>query len=332
MEFLTFTAGSGDNSRRLDKVLKVIFKDSQGVGIHQALRKKLITLNGKKSDGSDKVCEGDKISIAAFLLEGAEKKSVDAKTENTEHDSSEKDRPEVVFSNKHILVINKPRGISVQSSSPGEKSLAGIVSSLYRGEGDSSLSFRTAPLHRLDRNTTGLLAFSQSILGAHWFSENIKIHTIKKNYVGIIQGRLSRTEEWHDCIDTSPSETGGGFKTVRIAKGFTEAVTTARPLAYGTYRGNDVTLSQFDILTGKKHQIRCQSSHHGHPLLGDSAYGGRKLFLDDGSASFFLHASRLSFPKDNPLGLPDELTAPLPAEFEKFISFSLINWDGQLII
>ena len=319
MDFKDFRAGRDDDSKRLDRIAGRILKDFPGINCQEAIRKRLVRLNGKKASGGDRVFEGDVISVASFLLETAPVRKDDG--EKIEKDAE----IETVFRNEHILIINKPRGISVQPSESGEKSLSETVAELYPGEG-SSLSFRTGPLHRLDRNTSGLLAFSQSSLGARWFSEAISSHQIGKVYLGIAEGRLDGPERWEDFL--KDGEKKHGFYTMKSSDGASvgkSAVTKAVPLAYGCTHDTESTLVQYEIETGRKHQIRCQSAMHGHPLAGDSAYGGK-------GHTFYLHSAAMLFPAENPLGIPEKIYCPPPVDFKNFLDLNLINWDGQLII
>ena len=105
------------------------------------------------------------------------------------------------------------------------------------------------------------------------------------------------------------------------AKKFTEAqsekgslaITTARPLAHGKLNGRDITLVEYSIKTGRKHQIRAQSSLHGHSLAGDRSYGGKQC--QELKREYYLHACSLTFPADNPLELPQIIKCPLPDDF-----------------
>lgn len=310
MEFRDFYAGPDDDDRRLDRIIRK-FSDQESLsGLYKAIRKGLIKVNDKKTDSSFHVHNGDKISIAAFLVDKQEKKS----------ESSSVMLP-VILETKDLLFINKPYDIPVHGS---QDSLDVLVQNYFssKNKQETSLSFRSGPLHRLDRKTTGLLCFSMSLKGARWFSENIATHRIHKTYQGIIQGRLEGKEHWVDCISRDYEEEKN-FQTVQVNSGDRDektADTTVTPVSYGKYKDTDYTLVQFEIKTGRTHQIRAQSSFHGHPLLGDTAYGGKKL---DAGQDFFLHATILEFPEDNPLQLPDRIEAPLPQAFSSFLEATL---------
>ena len=316
MTFTDFTAGKDDDGRRIDRVIRIFAKNLSLSQVYSALRKNLIRVNEKKCTPSYKVHQNDKISIADVLLKKNDEsprqknavfeENVSVKNANAAIliDSKTQDFQDpgfkIIFENEHILIINKPYGISVHD---GKENLAEKVTKYL--ENSDSLSFRPGPLHRLDKETTGLIAFSKSLKGAVWFTENIKNHLIKKKYIGIVQGKFLE-EIWEDDIPQ-------------------HAKTIARAIAYGTepFFKNDVTLAEFSIFTGRKHQIRIQSQIHNHPLLGDVRYGGNALeknpLQNDKNKirKFYLHAYSLEFPQ-NDLGLPFSLTCPPDSDAIEF--------------
>ena len=317
MEFRDFTAGKDDDGRRLDRIIRIFLKDLSMGQIYKLLRKGLIKLNDKKAKPDSHVNQGDKISIAAFLFDngnsGEENKNLSQPAPVSEL--------KIVFENQHLLIIDKPYGRSVHGSQgvcqPGlDKDVLAYYESKKSQKSDS-LAFRPGPLHRLDRNTTGLLVFSMSMEGARWFSESIKNHTVQKKYLGLAQGNIKNKELWEDKL-TDSDKTDKGFYTVSQADDKNSAdsrlaITTVTPLAHGKFNGNPVTLAEYAIKTGRKHQIRAQSQIHGFPLLGDKAYGSslsQKL-----SREYYLHAYSLTFPENNPLELQQEIKIGLSPDF-----------------
>lgn len=324
MEFKEFTAGINDDNKRFDRILRNLLPDQTLTDIFKAIRKGLIKLNGKKSQQETRIHSGDVISVPVFLLEKNENSK--KQKENTITAGCEIKMPEILFENQHIIVLNKPYDSLVQSAKKTDISLDKIVADYYRKKSsDTSLTFNPGPLHRLDRKTTGLIAFSLSLEGARWFSENIKNHSIKKTYHALIQGNLTESCHWEDFIQKEENPEKTGFHKVRASSktqgsAFEKtAVTDISPLSSGTYRNLPVTLCQIKIQTGRMHQIRAQCSLHGFPLLGDSAYGGKKITEPDFQDYIFLHARTLTLP-ENSLGLPSEITAPYPKAFSNFIS------------
>lgn len=341
MEFKEFTAGADDNDRRLDRVIRKIAEKENLSGLYKAIRKGLVRLNGKKTDVSEHIFEGDKIRIPEFLLqkEDEDKTSSENKVQPENHNA--KAGFQIVFKNEDLLVINKPYDIPVHSAA---NSLEKSVAEFYRNSfpQKKSISFTPGPLHRLDRKTTGLLAFSMSLNGARWFSENIAKHSIKKIYTAIVQGKVDDAQEWTDFI-TKEYSTEKSFQTVKVsanpeklknsekngknenrseAKKSLVAKTKIVPIKYFEYKKNPCTLVEIEIQTGRTHQIRSQAAFHGFPLLGDAAYGGKEISAEQ---DFFLHAKTLIFSENRLPGLPEKLEAKIPFAFEKFCKTDLLN-------
>ena len=318
MEFKDFTAGKDDSDRRLDRVLRIFLSNKGLPEIYKLLRKGLIKLNHKKAKPETHVAEGDIISIAAFLFDDDKTDDLElSKDEKSSHSSS--NQLKIVFENEHLLIIDKPYDRTVHGKSDGlYKDVIDYLNSKTNSNKNTSLSFMPGPLHRLDRRTTGLLVFSKSLEGARWFTQGIKNHTIHKKYYGLAQGKLSQKEEWKDFI-TDNGENEDGFYTVE-AKTTTEdedfsvmCETHSTPLAWGTTQGHTYTLIEYDIKTGRKHQIRSQSALHKHPLAGDTAYGASRL-VGNSKREFYLQAYCLSFP-ENSLGLPPQIKISLSPDF-----------------
>ena len=325
MNFNQFKTGPDDLNRRLDKVVRMFDENMSLAEIYKGIRKGLIRINNKKTKAEYRIQENDVIFIADFLLKNEEKQQ-DLPKPYSNYDKM----PEIVFENEHILIINKPYNVNVHGD---ETSLDKIVESYYNRKNlKSSLSFRPGPLHRLDKKTTGLLAFSMSLEGARWFSENIKNHKIQKKYYGLVEGSISEKQQWHDIISNNENTNKSGFHKVsaKIIADKNEkeiknplkkdspqkdkiAETTVTPIEQGFYNGKNLTLVEFHIKTGRKHQIRAQSALHNHPLAGDTAYGGKKLPF--GTQDFYLTARELIIPKENPIGLPEKLKVMLPKDF-----------------
>ena len=293
--------GADDAERRLDRLLRrLLAKNTQGE-ILSALRKGLVKLNGKKAQASSLTQEGDILSVAAFLLAPG--------GDSMEAQKAPPCPYPIIFQNEHLLFIDKPAGVSVH----GE----GSVAEFFAGQKTAALAFVPAPLHRLDKGTSGLLAVSQSMAGARWFSEKIQAREIKKFYWGIAEGRLEKECLWEDKL--SVQESGNGFFTPQAGQEEGAAAKTiATPLKSGLFNGREISLVKYQIFTGRKRQIRAQSAAHGFPLLGDKAYGGKD---GAGSGGFFLRSMRMEFP-DNDLGLPRVLEAPVPQDFLAFFKDS----------
>lgn len=337
MEWKEFTLGENDAGRRLDRLALRLLPHRTQSQIYSAIRKGLVKLEGRKASPGQITRAGETLSVAAFLLQDERKHFDGASSGQNGESSAAKKNPsekiQVIFQNRHLLFVNKPKGIPVH----GENSLAQILlespqyfhhlhsssdeiasQPLEKNSPEKSISFRPGPLHRLDKGTTGIIAFSKSLAGAQWFSEEIKSHSIRKIYVGIAEGKIAHEEEWLEKIDGK------------------EARTKVSPIEYGEIFGREATLARYEISTGRKHQIRIHSEAHGHPLAGDTAHGGKFGASKNSEESdkakrkenFFLHALEMKFP-ENSLGVPFKLRAEIPEEFRVAIAEGFGKFRGN---
>jgi 23S rRNA pseudouridine955/2504/2580 synthase len=202
-----------------------------------------------------------------------------------------------------IIVFNKPPGVATH----GKDSLDTLVKTWLEGKLPASLSFKPGPLHRLDKPTSGVIAFSETIEGARLFSRLLRERKAAKTYLAIVEGRITGDEVWQDELirDTRAKKTFTGG-----AAGSKDALTAVKALAFN----GSFTLIEARILTGRTHQIRAQAASHGHPLAGDVKYGGHGF-----PGGFYLHAWKLKL-GEHLEGFPQPLVAPLPESFRSHIS------------
>ena len=310
MDFIDFKTGTDDQGRRLDKVIRIFVPQMPLSLIYKNLRKKLIKVNNLKAEPDYRIKQNDVIQIADFLIDNKSEKTDENPGLSKNTASQIKIKDIIIFENEHFLILNKPAGINVHSARKGELSLETLVTDYYNStRKNDSLSFRPGPLHRIDKYTQGLICFSMSTAGAQWFSKNMKEHNIKKSYVAIVEGIVKAPELWKDRIEKL-DEKGTQFHTVQIknddeASSAKDCITKITPVETFQKENLTLTLVTFDIETGRQHQIRAQSAFHGHPLYGDTAYGGHKT--SDNKGQFYLQAHKVVFPT-NDLGLPSEIS------------------------
>ena len=302
MDFEDFVAQINDDGKRIDKVLRVLIPNTSLSEIYRLLRKKFIKVN-------------DKISIPKFALNQNQDNSSSSRIDK--HFCEENFHP--VFENEHILILDKPYNLNVHGD---EFSLESIVQDYYHSTRvDNSISFKPGPLHRLDKKTTGLVAFSMSLQGARWFCKNIENHKIQKIYYTIMEGKIEDSVQWDDFIENNHENKNNYYKVTAFSEknlnnnNAKNASMQVFPLANGKFDGNDVTFVKIILKTGRKHQIRCQSALHSFPLLGDSIYGSKKNLQKLGfKQDLFLQAAELIIPQ-NPINLPSCIKIPLNEKF-----------------
>ncbi|MGI5172089.1 RluA family pseudouridine synthase [Treponema sp. OMZ 840] len=339
MVFEYFFITDDDENRRLERIARKFLKHLPLSLIHKSIRNGCIKINGEKKDASYRVQKGDRLDIDKTLVPLLQHGSV------SDSACFSADAPHTLFTdifiNEHIRIVNKAYGVPVQGGNPRIPCADERIKKEYAENSvqnsQHSLSFVPGPLHRLDRRTTGLLVFSQSLSGARWFSKALAEHRIQKKYITVLEGRLTQNSIWEHYIEKHTAKNSrAGFNTVTVhgTKGTNgdcstdmrgsmsknRAQTEVHPLAYGMFGKKELTLVSVGIQTGKMHQIRSQAAFCGYPLLGDTAYGASFFsFPDSAGQRLFLHAYTLGFEKDNPLGLPPKISAPLPPFFRQFI-------------
>ena len=291
-----FVAGPDDGGRRLDRVLRIFLKDLPLSVIYKALRQKRILLNGAKAGPSHLVSSGDVIAVEMSLL-GKVTIGPGGARENIASGSRDVQAPLAaltLFECPDLLFVNKPRGMSTH----GKDGLDLLVRESLRRKCEASLSFMPAPLHRLDRNTSGIVAVSSSIEGARAFTAALRSGLVRKSYLALVDGLLLTEERWEDLLERDETSL-----TSTVSEDGDLALATALPLLRSARR----SLVLVGLETGRTHQIRAQAAHHGHPLSGDSKYGGSTL-----AGGYILHAWRMEFGSAIIPGLPGKVRAPLP--------------------
>ena len=213
---------------------------------------------------------------------------------------------DVVFEDADVIVVNKPVGLVVHPA-PGHPDGTLVNALLYHcGDSLSGINGELRPgiVHRIDRDTSGLIIAAKNDAAHLALAAQLEDHTLSRVYECLVQGNLREDEGTIDApIGRSPKDR----KKMAVVAGGRRAVTHYRVL--GRYSG--CTHAQCRLETGRTHQIRVHMAYTGHPLLGDTVYGGRAV---KGLAGQCLHARRLTFVHPR-TGVPITVECPLPDWF-----------------
>ena len=284
---------------RLDAFLARTVDGLTRSSAQKLLEEGLVTLKGKPGRKNDKLQPGDTIELTV-----PEPKPVDIKPTQIPLD--------IVYEDEDVVVINKPKGLVVHPAA-GHQDDTLVNGLLYAMAGSLSGingELRPGIVHRIDKDTSGLLAVAKNDLAHVVLASQLKDHTMARTYECIVCGNLKEDSGTVDApIGRHPTDRKKMCVTQRGSK---EAVTHWEVIA--RYRG--YTHVRCRLETGRTHQIRVHMAHIGHPILGDTVYGHKKPEL--GQDSQVLHAGVLCFrhPRDE---RPVMVFAPLPEYFTKVL-------------
>ncbi len=233
-------------------------------------------------------------------------------------DESRLDADRVVFVDPHLVVVNKPAGISTVPYDAGER---GTLEELTRQElvrrhghpRNASLGV----VHRIDKETSGLVVFARTFLAKKKLGAAFREHTIERRYLAIVHGKLTRPQTY-DTIFVE--DRGDGLRgTTRRGVPGQHAITHVEPLAQGERDGQPITLVACRLETGRTHQIRIHLAEAGHPLLGERVYSRDRQRRGEpmiAAPRMMLHAAVLGF--SHPVtGANLRFEQAPPADFEE---------------
>ncbi len=306
-----------DAGQRLDKYLHKVLALAPKSFLYKMLRKKNITLNGKRAAGSERLSPGDQVCL--FLSQDTlDKFSLPDKEEGEGNVWEPEMRPKIIYEDDQLLLIDKPAGLLSQKSRPEDRSLTEGGQGYLRGaDGGAGAGFSPGICNRLDRNTSGIVAAGRSVRALQELSSLFRERQLGKYYLCPVKGVVKEEGYLKGCLQKSGKE-----NKVRIRETGEKIETAYRPLG----DNGKFTLLEVELITGKTHQIRAHLAAIGHPLVGDGKYGGtcwgRYCTQQLGCRFQMLHAWRLAFPSCE--GLFSNLSgrvfyAELPAHFQSFL-------------
>ena len=284
---------------RLDAFLARAVENLSRSGAQKLLEEGCVLLGGKPGRKNDKLKVGDAVEVTI-----PEPKTVDIAPKEMTLD--------ILYEDEDVLVLNKPKGLVVHPAAGHQDDT--LVNGLLYAMGDSlsgiNGELRPGIVHRIDKDTSGLLAVAKNDLAHAVLASQLKDHSMARTYEAIVCGGFREDSGTVDApIGRHPSDRKKMCVTQRNSK---NAVTHWEVVR--RYRG--YTHVRCNLETGRTHQIRVHMAHIGHPILGDTVYGHKKPEL--GQDSQCLHAGILCFrhPRD---GRPVIVHAPLPEYFQQVL-------------
>ncbi|MGS2723778.1 23S rRNA pseudouridine(1911/1915/1917) synthase RluD [Porticoccus sp. GXU_MW_L64] len=305
---LVATAELAHSGKRLDQVAAELFADYSRSRIKQWIDEGALQVNGEVRKPKDRLVGGEQLTLQASVEPAGEW------------------QPEpmplnIAYEDDHLLVINKPANLVVHPAA------GNYTGTLLNGLLHHCPSLENVPragiVHRLDKDTTGLMVVAKTLAAHHDLVRQLQARSVKREYEAVVQGTMTGGGTVEAPIGRHPRSR---VKMAVVAHGGKEAITHYRLIQ--KYR--DHTHIRLGLETGRTHQIRVHMAHIGHPLVGDATYAGR-MKLPKGASGELLELLRQGFKRQAlhaaSLALvhphSDEIMewdAPLPADFEHLLT------------
>ena len=303
-----FTVGPDDDDVRLDRWFKRNLPEIGFATISRWARTGQIRVDGKRADPADRVSAGQVLRVPPGTAMPAGNASGVKKPRVCEPlDAEQVARAEamVITQDRAAIVLNKPPGLATQGGS-GTFDHVDRLLDAFAGEDEP----RPRLVHRLDKDTSGVLLIARTPGSAAFFSKRFSGRSAKKTYWALIVGVPEEREGVIEAALAKQPGSGGEKMHVDIENG-APAKTKYRVIDRA---GNRAAWVELQPLTGRTHQLRVHMAAIGHPIVGDGKYGGQLAFLTGSvSRKMHLHARRLVI--DHPQGDTIDVTAPLPEHF-----------------
>ena len=281
---------------RLDKALKNLVPDKSRSYLSQLITDGKILLNGKVCKPSDTVKLNDEITI-----EDVEPKTLDVQASDMNLD--------IVYEDEDVAVVNKPKNMVVHPAN-GNYDNTLVNGLLYELDELSEINGVVRPgiVHRIDKDTTGLLMIAKNDNASKSLTDQLKAHTCKRRYHALVHGIINESK---GRINAPIGRDKNDRKKMAVVKDGKEAITNFTVLK----RFKEFTYIECALETGRTHQIRVHMQFIGHPIVGDQSYGRRKPIGDQGQ---FLHAKTIGFihPRTNEWV---EFDSEIPQYFSDFM-------------
>ena len=311
---------TNEAGQRLDKYLSKYMSLAPKSFFYKMLRRKNITLNGRKASGREILAAGDTVKL--FLSE----ETIDKFTKRNDAPRAA-DMPsarlDILYEDADTVFINKPVGMLSQKAAKDDVSLVEYLTAYLlesRQITEEELqTFHPSVCNRLGRNTSGIVAAGKTMAALQELSAMFRERSVKKYYLCLVAGNVRNGSHISGFLKKDP-RTNRAVLSRMETEGAVRIETEYRPLD----AGDNVTLLEVRLITGKTHQIRAHMASLGHPIIGDYKYGDRKINdgyrVKYGLSSQLLHSAKLCIPRCT--GALSALsgkviTAPVPELFQK---------------
>lgn len=291
-----------EKNQRIDAYLAKKYEDMSRVAVKRLIDEEKILVNNKKTKASYKVQENDEITI-----EEETPKEIELKAQNI--------LLEILYEDNDIIVVNKPKGMVVHpaNGNPDGTLVNAVMAICHDSLSGIGGEIRPGIVHRLDKDTSGVIVVAKNDKAHINLSEQIKNHEVEKTYLALVKGFVKENEA---TINMPIGRSTSNRKKMAVTKSGKQAITHFKVIKrYKTHK-QDYALLEVKIETGRTHQIRVHLSQIGYPIVGDSTYSNGKN--EWGIEGQCLHAKSLKF-KHPITGKEMYIEAKLPQYYEELL-------------
>ena len=300
---LSFEFEAGTDKPRLDDFVAAQLPKISLTRIRRLISEGDVLLNNEKSLKGVRLRPGDKVSVKIF---SAEKSSA----------TPEPIPLDILFEDDHIIAVNKPIGLLAHPSNT-EKSGTLTNALAYHFWETSGEAIRPGIVHRLDRNTSGVMVIAKTPRAHRTLSKHFRERWVKKYYLGLVSGRVERDSGEINAPIGSDPKVWPHWRVIQVSEGGRPAQTLYRVKR----RFKAHTLVELEPLTGRTHQLRIHCDLIGHPIVGDPIYAptADQIAIIHKLKHHLLHAARLVF-RHPATGKEMNLEAPMPQSMVDLIA------------
>lgn len=318
-----FVIGKNEAGQRFDKFLAKYLPNAPKSLVYKMLRKKNITLNGKKATGNEMLSCND--YVESFFSDETFDKFT-AKDNNSDQNPTSNTisnkrinitANDIIYEDDNIILINKKPGVLTQKATPSDYSLnEWLIDYLLETKqitNEQLKTFKPSVCNRLDRNTGGIVICGKSLSGIQTMTEIIRTKALEKHYITICHGSFTHEGRIEATISKDEKNNKSSVNNnVKSKKASTSKHVQSNSLSneYDIItefkiidRYKEATMLDVNLLTGKSHQIRAQLASFGNPILGDKKYGSQEknIKIESSLKYQLLYAYKLIFPHKDKL-------------------------------
>ncbi|WP_374765005.1 RluA family pseudouridine synthase [Yunchengibacter salinarum] len=305
-----------DAGQRLDRWVRKQVPELGFGQVQKLMRKGAIRLDGSRVKGAERLAAGSEVRIPALDPPTTRPMKKPARP-TLGPDQIEEVRGWVLFRNDDLIALNKPPGLPTQGGTGVRRHLDGLLDALRFDAPE-----RPRLVHRLDKDTSGVILVARSAAAARWLTTAFRAKTADKRYLAVVVGAPRQPG---GRLESRIGKQGGaGHEKMAMTADGKPAVTDYEMLDKAA---DKAALLALKPLTGRTHQLRLHCAELGHPIVGDGKYGGKDAFLS-GTLSRKLHLHSRFIELETPAGARLHLEAPLPDHMAETVAMLGLEADG----